>query len=777
MTSTQIPVVITYHRPGTHPPLYIAGTFSNPPWQPYEMDHTVREDGEYDFKKEVHGEPGSKIQYKFRIGNGDWWVLKDDGPTVTDGSGNTNHVLEVKADQEQGTQGADSDGGSGRPLSYAKVASKHLQPSSGQTSTDRSATGTPITAKVAAEVADSAELLHEEVPEREKDEAGVDKQTERRMSEEAETAAEVADSAQALDGRQGTIVILEPPPGEGNPFSVRPRGAESPGDEDGYITDKSPLFSHECAGMYESDGELGEDEGGEEDLRTTHVESFGPQMDLNKVDLNDPTLERFPSSRGDIMDAVRKLESGLPVDPVSFEGGNYRSPVLNPSRRGTEDITGDFSLASAQTSSPQTQRPPRKASRGSISSVNPAASLHSISEGDEPGEELSAEDESISRPAVVFSNPLKAKPKHLKIPTSDEDEGVALREGVSPRTVKPPRPAFMTSEASTHSPPSPTAARKGGPPHDETDNLAPAETKLHKGRKRLEEVKLHPAPPGDLGGTHPGSSQTDVPKPGKHSPTESPTSNDSNKNWTAASQPSGLDRTSDTKGASSQAPHNRRPSYAEIAASQPPRAEPPPEKKKTKTLRPLATEDRPVSKSSPSQSSPSQSSPSQSSPSPSSPSQSSPSQSAPPQPANSSDSKIPAPGTGARRPSYAEATASKSSSTDDKAKATTSVTAESSASASTTTTALDTDTGMGTGQDSTEPADLRRRGGARDKQPAATTDDATVPAAQFRREGGWMRAVFRLVFVDFFGGFVRRVLRMLRIGWVLAVLGGRRRDR
>lgn len=104
--------------------------------------------------------------------------------------------------QQQDTQGADSDGGSGRPLSYAKVASKHLQPSSGQTSTDRSATGTPITAKVAAEVADSAELLHEEVPEREKDEAGVDKQTERRMSEEAETAAEVADSAQALDGRQ-----------------------------------------------------------------------------------------------------------------------------------------------------------------------------------------------------------------------------------------------------------------------------------------------------------------------------------------------------------------------------------------------------------------------------------------------------------------------------------------------------------------------------------------------------------------------------------------------
>jgi hypothetical protein len=101
MASRQIPVVITYHKPGTRPPLYVAGTFSDPPWQPYEMDHSAREDGEYDFKKEVYGEPGSKIEYKFRLGEGDWWVLKDDAPTVTDRSGNTNHVLEMKPQKEQ----------------------------------------------------------------------------------------------------------------------------------------------------------------------------------------------------------------------------------------------------------------------------------------------------------------------------------------------------------------------------------------------------------------------------------------------------------------------------------------------------------------------------------------------------------------------------------------------------------------------------------------------------------------------------------------------------
>lgn len=100
MTSKQVPVVINYYKPGTEPPVYIAGTFSDPPWIPHEMGHKIRGDQGYDFEKEVRGEPGSTIQYKFRIGTGDWWVLKEDEPTVTDDSGNTNHVLEVVAPKE-----------------------------------------------------------------------------------------------------------------------------------------------------------------------------------------------------------------------------------------------------------------------------------------------------------------------------------------------------------------------------------------------------------------------------------------------------------------------------------------------------------------------------------------------------------------------------------------------------------------------------------------------------------------------------------------------------
>jgi hypothetical protein len=197
------------------------------------MDHTAREDGEHYFKKEVYAEPGSKIEYKFRIGDGDLWVLDENTPTVMDSSGNTNHVLEVKPPKKQAEDedpakdeaGTRQDAEATGPPSYAKVTAKHLQPPVEAAAGDRSGTGTPIFARVAAEVADSAELLHEEVPERESPEVAAEvadsaellheEVPERKhpehhppspMSETAETAAEVADIAEALDNDEVCIL-------------------------------------------------------------------------------------------------------------------------------------------------------------------------------------------------------------------------------------------------------------------------------------------------------------------------------------------------------------------------------------------------------------------------------------------------------------------------------------------------------------------------------------------------------------------------------------------
>lgn len=45
------------------------------------MDYVTSDDGEPMFSKTFQVEPQSKIQYKFRVGEGDWWVLDDDAAT------------------------------------------------------------------------------------------------------------------------------------------------------------------------------------------------------------------------------------------------------------------------------------------------------------------------------------------------------------------------------------------------------------------------------------------------------------------------------------------------------------------------------------------------------------------------------------------------------------------------------------------------------------------------------------------------------------------------
>lgn len=72
-------VTITYMKEGTKPPLYLAGSFSS--WEAQEMEHEIP-DGQEEirFHKTIQGEEGAEFQYKFRIGQGDWWVLDETAP-------------------------------------------------------------------------------------------------------------------------------------------------------------------------------------------------------------------------------------------------------------------------------------------------------------------------------------------------------------------------------------------------------------------------------------------------------------------------------------------------------------------------------------------------------------------------------------------------------------------------------------------------------------------------------------------------------------------------
>lgn len=95
-------VTVRYSKPGTQPPIYLAGSFSA--WQPEEMQYTTDANNEHEFYKEVEVEPGKEYQYKFRLGHvGDWWILNEDSPTVTDDIGNKNNLLSIPKLEESTT--------------------------------------------------------------------------------------------------------------------------------------------------------------------------------------------------------------------------------------------------------------------------------------------------------------------------------------------------------------------------------------------------------------------------------------------------------------------------------------------------------------------------------------------------------------------------------------------------------------------------------------------------------------------------------------------------
>jgi len=72
-------VKVTYSNAGLQPPVYIAGSLGDNPWEPLEMHFTKSQDGEHEFWQEFDVEEG-EYQYKFRLGSGDWWALDESKP-------------------------------------------------------------------------------------------------------------------------------------------------------------------------------------------------------------------------------------------------------------------------------------------------------------------------------------------------------------------------------------------------------------------------------------------------------------------------------------------------------------------------------------------------------------------------------------------------------------------------------------------------------------------------------------------------------------------------
>jgi hypothetical protein len=101
-------VRVTYRQPGTKPPIYLAGSFTSPPWEPRELQYVKKvsgsdekaaeeaEDADLEFFGEFKVGEG-QYQYKFRIGHGDWWVCDESVETGKLPTGSEDHTL---ADRE-----------------------------------------------------------------------------------------------------------------------------------------------------------------------------------------------------------------------------------------------------------------------------------------------------------------------------------------------------------------------------------------------------------------------------------------------------------------------------------------------------------------------------------------------------------------------------------------------------------------------------------------------------------------------------------------------------
>ena len=79
----------SYAKPGTRPPVMLAGAFTTPAWAPQEMEYVEKPSAEdsdviqYEFYKDV-SIPEGTWQYKFFLRDALWWVLDENADTGMD---------------------------------------------------------------------------------------------------------------------------------------------------------------------------------------------------------------------------------------------------------------------------------------------------------------------------------------------------------------------------------------------------------------------------------------------------------------------------------------------------------------------------------------------------------------------------------------------------------------------------------------------------------------------------------------------------------------------
>ncbi|KAL5626397.1 hypothetical protein FOBRF1_000740 [Fusarium oxysporum] len=394
--SSKTPCTVTYKKPGTLPPVFLAGSFTDPQWQLQEMEYTTDQNGDHIFRSEVMLEPDQDYQFKLRIGH-DNWALAENYPTATDDSGNQNNVIrapEKPAEEQIAPAGVDT-------------PAINLNPPASQL---------PSTSTEAESVAENAEDF--KVPLFAHESLGNDVEEETDDNKIPLLAHEtLGDESKEEDEAEAFKAPL---------LAHETLGSDAKEDSEEM---KMPLFAHECLGAY--------DFGEEPDSAPIAVNSPGQSSrakskhdESSDIDVNDPTLETFPSDRGSILDAIRTIQTHLGEDQTHLEDIPL-SPRVISSRRTSLDSNDDLCLSPASLSPTVTRRRDSRPSH-SFGRTRSLVSLGSIEEEPKP-----ASSKQSAGPAVVsLPNPnSKSKPSYEAQNTQHDKASSATTAADTPAAI------------------------------------------------------------------------------------------------------------------------------------------------------------------------------------------------------------------------------------------------------------------------------------------------------------------------------------------------------
>ncbi|KAG8416743.1 hypothetical protein J3458_007305 [Metarhizium acridum] len=377
MSTEKVPVTVSYRKRGLAPPVFVAGSFSDPQWELQEMHGVIDESGEHHFTIQIPVEPGKEYYYKFKAANQDDWVLDEHATVVKDDQGKPCNLLKVPVTSNTADR-------SHTPLVEA---------------TERRDDG-PVAPGQHTIVASGPKSLLPNVFRDKTYEA--DPRSGTPIKQVADVAAEVADTAAKLD--EFDTAISSPPPNQlrtDNDMAVEEEIA-------------TPLFAHESFGAYEfvDDGLDHDDFGKNPKSPNSMVSDSG--CSLGDVDIDDPTLEKFPSDRPSVIDTLRKIQSSTDEGRSSFEDGQHSTPATSR-RTSLDSLDGN----SAQLSPISARKQDNRASRGSFGRPKSAVSLECIDEEPKASGDVS--------PGTKHDPETQASGTQGDGSTTDEDSGLVMK--------------------------------------------------------------------------------------------------------------------------------------------------------------------------------------------------------------------------------------------------------------------------------------------------------------------------------------------------------------